>query len=426
MRNIEITLVLLWLFTGNSFGQSPVDLSSFWNEDGSSKFENYKLDSIIGTQPIGWGEPFLNAFYRDVSVEYNQDCTIKSLSGTSFSDLPIHQFEFDNGLLTRYENLENEHAIIIEEYQYNLSGQLIQEIGSGGPDYSGNWVHDFLYDTLDRLVEIEEWGEFDLGTPALYGYDEIQSYKYDTFNNIIEALRLSSDRRDTLRFDSSIYDNNLLITEIIRQGTQREDTIRYEYDADDRLTKRSSFDFTQSILAQKLEEYRYSVEGNLIEYKISHEKENEFVGTTKTNYFYNSDNLEVRLEDYRFTEGEWQLLGIGEKRYNDHGLLTYEMREKGFKEFYLYYSDMLCTSSTTNDVYDLVISPNPTNKEFILKNEHFNIQRIELYDISGSRIFSKEKVSEQVNFGYDLLPGVYFLMISDDSGRYKSEMLIKQ
>ncbi len=422
-------LFIIVLFSKFSHGQPPINLSSFWNDDGSSKFENYKLDSIIGAKPDPFWANFLSPFYKDVIVEYSEDCTIKSLFGISHTDLPLHQFKYDNGLISQYLNVKNEHTTsgkIVEDYLYNANGQLIYEEGSGGPSVSENWVHEWEYDTIGRLTEMSKRGEVDNGGPSPYAYNYIECYKYDSLNQITQAIRLSSDRRDTLRLDSYVYNKDLLVTEIVWQGAQREDTIRYEYDNMDRLVKKYSFDFTWNKLAPKLEEYTYSSEGNLVEHIISHEVNNEFIGTIKTNYFFNSDNLEVGLEDYRFTEGEWRLVGNGEKRYNEDGLLTYELREKEGKEFHLYYSKKSCTTSTFDDVMDVVISPNPSSKVFTLKNEHYNIKHMELFDINGTQMLSREVFSEKVIFGNNLLPGIYFLVLGDTKGTFKTEKLIKQ
>ena len=429
MRHLIITLIIIVLTCGSFFGQPPIDLSTFWLEDGSSKFDNYKLDSIIGTRTVPFWAIFLPPFYRDVIVEYNEDCTLASLTGMPEVRLPIHKFEFDNGLLSGYINVQEDKRDTIEEnYSYNHNGQLIEEKGMiDTPDGFGNWRHEFLYDSLGRLIVIKYKGEVDRGTPTPTKYDYIETFKYDSLGNIVEELRLSPFRRDTLRFHSYLYDGTLLKTEFLFQTPQRADTISYEYDDEERLVTKISIDYAGEDCRTEKEEFSYSDEGNLLEYKSSHKENDMFVFDDKIYYSYNSDNLEVGLEDYRFFEGEWKFNGLGEKRYNEDGLLIYELRQKTAKEYFLYYSAKECITSTVDSDLKFEVIPNPSSTAFTITNHSYQLSHIELYNLSGIRLFRKStNNSEQLSFGANLLPGVYFLVMINDNGKYNTKKVVKQ
>ncbi len=77
-----------------------------------------------------------------------------------------------------------------------------------------------------------------------------------------------------------------------------------------------------------------------------------------------------------------------------------------------------CTGIADNEDLQVIIQPNPTSGKSILKVSKNNVETIEVYHISGRRIFTRNKPAE-TNLEIDLgeeLPGLYFVKIEFSNG----------
>src|SRR5204862_2526202 len=81
-----------------------------------------------------------------------------------------------------------------------------------------------------------------------------------------------------------------------------------------------------------------------------------------------------------------------------------------------------------NSIFDVNVYPNPSSGEFTL--EHFNLNKekisVSVYDIAGRLVFKETDFTNNNNltFGKDFLPGIYFAEISQ-SDKMKKIKLIK-
>jgi hypothetical protein len=74
------------------------------------------------------------------------------------------------------------------------------------------------------------------------------------------------------------------------------------------------------------------------------------------------------------------------------------------------------------------IFPNPATSELIIENEELKIEKVELYNTVGEKVFEKRLTSDiqyptisVANFS----PGIYFITVTDNAGNKVTKKIVK-
>ena len=79
-------------------------------------------------------------------------------------------------------------------------------------------------------------------------------------------------------------------------------------------------------------------------------------------------------------------------------------------------------------LYKLNVYPNPAKEELRIRNAELKIEKIEIYNAHGERIFSQPVTTnlKQVTISVaDFPPGIYFITVTDQAGNKVTKKVVK-
>jgi Secretion system C-terminal sorting domain len=297
-------------------------------------------------------------------------------------------------------------------YAYDAGNNLISELDQN--QEGGKWVNFYqriytydaknnLINELDQNRESGKWVNYYMGT---YSYDAdnncksaleqywrggkwensyLGTYTYDGYNNLIYELYHIADGNSWI--NSSQRTNNFDVNNNMTSTTDQE-----WYD--------------DTWVNSTLQTYTYDINHNLSV---------EFYQSWQNGEWSNAD----RGNFYSYDENNF-LLKETHKQWNaDSVVFLYDLAKYFFHTVYTGISDIESTNIT--------VYPNPSNGKFIIKSNG-GISSIEIYNVTGKRIYSDFKFSKQTSNEIDLsncTKGIYFLRISAVAGNYTSKIIIQ-
>jgi hypothetical protein len=93
----------------------------------------------------------------------------------------------------------------------------------------------------------------------------------------------------------------------------------------------------------------------------------------------------------------------------------------------VYYSLSTGTFSQTRTANDFTIYPNPAKEELRIRNAELKIEKIEIYNAHGERIFSQPVTTnlDQLTISVaDFSPGIYFAIIDTGAEKIKKKFIL--
>ncbi len=140
---------------------------------------------------------------------------------------------------------------------------------------------------------------------------------------------------------------------------------------------------------------------------------------------------------YSINDGDnWELLGIDlpEAPVTD---LDFHVHSRTLaaatygRSMYTY--DLSLSTNAANIMLknQIVVYPNPSRGQFTLesKSSNFKINKIELFDVSGKRVYKKELIeapTQLQKLSLDLAPGIYSLSVQSSKGQISNEKIVFQ
>src|SRR5690606_33617659 len=101
----------------------------------------------------------------------------------------------------------------------------------------------------------------------------------------------------------------------------------------------------------------------------------------------------------------------------------------GFQDFSLVVTGIDNTLNVDSKIYNdsVSVSPNPTSDflYFISSESNISIDKVEIYDTIGKRVFASELNNNSIDIS-NLTPGVYMVKIYSEDGGYVTKKIIKK
>ncbi|KQC33519.1 hypothetical protein AAU57_09470 [Nonlabens sp. YIK11] len=322
-----------------------------------------------------------------------------------------------------------------DTYEYNANRRATLLISQVYNSTSGTFVNDYrdiyTYNSKGDLVEIrsEEFvngsyqNEFRL--TASYSNNRLTSFieyvwdgsqwvaedrafiNYNTngsISNLVGETLVNgvwqTDYRDTLTYNNS----NQLVRKIFENWNgssyDLDEEFDYTYDNNGNLTiEVTDFDFTESGPSNR-ETYIYDT--NVLMSNIA----NPFRDKTGTEYLF---------EDFPYVNK------ILEQRYQDYDSSTMSYEDVSSKTVYDYNSTLGVESpealASTINVY-----PNPTTGLLNIESTNFEIARVDVYSVLGSKVLSSNNQNVDLS---NVTAGVYFVQIANKEGQLSNHKIVK-
>jgi hypothetical protein len=71
------------------------------------------------------------------------------------------------------------------------------------------------------------------------------------------------------------------------------------------------------------------------------------------------------------------------------------------------------------------IYPNPNHGQFTLKLGNTNVERIDIVNQAGKKVYSQSQVSDRLSINLDLSPGLYLVLVHSAQGVVSQKMLVE-
>ncbi len=454
------TLTTLMLLTVTlSFGQTK-SLKNLLKKDGKHS---------RGLQIIG-----LNS--KSSSLKSTQDYTLKMDSVVEYSS-------YDEATETYSSHLYDDKYVFSS---YNNNGYLSEGIDywfdeENNNGWSANTVDVFTYDENNNVTSYYEYSydeeaEDHIGTPD---YKEEYSYDDNGYISMCEESNYSDGSWVPAYKEEYSNDDNGNCTQEIdyyyeddeylyesKQETSYDDNnqitslIIYSYDEDWEIEQECTNAIDDGIVYNNDGYIEQAIMGKYVDATTSTGTESVWVNSFKVTFEYDSNNNLTDEIEYDYDNGDWVKSDDGAYTYDsnytisdiystpavynfyDYELLsepinnivtaqidyTYDESENesfdGAKKFY--YSEITTTSVDKTESDAISIYPNPVSSSFTVNfSNSDNTAVIELYNVTGNKLMSKEIGSgESVNID-NYTSGIYFYTLTVN-GKTQNGKLLKK
>ena len=470
--NLRLYFVVVFHLCLSCSVTGQLDVTSFFNEDGTPFHDGFALESIVGPSN------------QSVFVEYDENCILKGICNYTSDIYPCTTYVFENDKMAS----ENFIGLGWKTYEYDQKERLISTERYTAPLTSSGtgrnrWFVD--YDGRDRIIRERNYSEYQGGTGSSSS-SKIKSYTFDSIGQL-KHVRIEIDVIDRPWIESSSlsnkqfkYDQGLLLetSEVIATEftdfDNHPDYVMTEYDTllinqnylytDTSISKTVSVFEIYKWVNESKEEILFNLAGDTLKIETFNAKhngweknaeiqfnenqrrvrwisyDNSSIDTTRE-LIYNDDDLLIestfyiddrgpykRMYEYdgdlnltaeqifNFAESEWQLLGSRYWTYNNQGVV--ELFDDRGDKYTFSYSN--CAASiSANDVIELSknisVFPNPITDQFRINFEGLEkceIERFEFYTLSGVLLETVDAKTENPNLSIKVnVPvGTYLLV----------------
>ncbi len=324
-----------------------------------------------------------------------------------------------------------------DEYTYDASGNLVLSLNSDW-DYSTNkWVADFkienTYDDNGNITEEIE-SDWDKSTgrwialiKSLYNWDDNGILTQEINNEWdLSTSKWVADHKTEYTWDengnlkqNSVYSWYLSNSQWVNYYKQE-----HSYDANGKLTQRLTnyWDGSNSqwVGGDKVENTN-DANGNMIKHLVSDWDNNKWV------IYYNEEykfDLSFNFSDL-IVPNWWTVYGFVNKplEYNSY---VWDDTSNGWvneNKAIFYYSDQNVTNTDDIETKNISLYPNPVLDFLIISFSSTNTATIELFDLQGRSLLSKEiSNNEQLNLKH-LNNGMYFYNLYIDGNKHSGKLI---
>jgi len=396
--------------------------------DISFKYKNVVYDAnnnLSGYIGLGWdGSAWVNSSkytanydaYHNLISELYQDWNGSAWVNNSMFEYLYDannnqtEFSFKQWNSTLWENQQK--SISTYDANHNMLTQIYQN-GSGSTWQNSNlftWTVDANNNILTQTNQLWNGSGWD----SQSAYSSYYTYTYDANDNMLSQLTQYLDGTD-MWFQAKnffTYDaNNNLLTDLVQQswfGSALKDSYKYQYtyDANNNLLVEADQTWTGSDW-ENTNQYIYTYDVNNNQ---TSESDQMWDGSKWLNSWQYNSSFDANGISLSNTYREWDETGA----FVNYGDSSY------------YYYHTVVTGIPGLDRANATVYPNPAKGRITISSNN-PISAIEIYSLSGKRIFADYKInqpSKEIDLtGY--AKGVYFVKIYNGTKYYNRKVVLQ-
>ncbi|QOD60763.1 T9SS type A sorting domain-containing protein [Polaribacter haliotis] len=390
----KITFLLFTLLTFSIFGQDKLTSKINQSYDGVNWVNNsrstYKYNSNNNLTE--------DAYYNWNSINASWD-----LSG-----IDTYTYNSQNKLVTdTYENIDSSTGNPVDGYKtiytYNSNNQIIESIDQERKN--NNWVNEFRSTftyTNNKITGLlsEEWNG-------------------SSWVLVTEAAQQDASSRIVINYGSNNLVSEFIYEEWNGSSWDLDSRDTYTYNAINKQTQNISQDWNgTSYVNNYKSEYTYDGNGNLILEKDFDFDNGTFTSNYEESYTFDTSQLmSTIINPFKDRTGFAALTGEDTRFVNK--ILT---SSTGANDRTTYYYNGETASVEDFVTLNFKAYPNPTSGVFTIDTANFEVEKIDIFNVSGKKVFSTNQKQVDIT---SLSKGVYLLKLETTAGKFVSKRIIK-
>jgi hypothetical protein len=284
---------------------------------------------------------------------------------------------------------------------------------------------------------------------SLYQNRYMWDYVYDRYNNQLVALNMQTagccNNWENFERDLYYYDSKGRLTEDVFSlwhsgtGYSLNSKKTFAYNCSNQLKERTHYTYDYQVndwRSVQRSVFHYNENGNNDRELIQSGEDGGWSEQEKVKRFYDDNNRITNANYFYRQDSNWVKNGVVNYNYNNRGSLKVVTWKSilngelnlGTRTRYFYHSGTERLVNGVSEIHEvavtssLIVYPNPSTGNFIVKFDNKPITRLEVFNSMGEKVL--EQRSGEVEL-HNMSKGIYFIKVYDGQKIYQERMLIQ-